>query len=1107
MKIALPILTLMALAVAAPTESTGDTAMRNCVYGFNYCGSDLLSIGPSNFTFSFKMLNISKGNYEGDIEKALTTAGQPVDVNHIKFSLFNCNGPLGGIQFIKFCGVNRCRQLGLEYGNYVRTGPRELTIFDPAAIQPILGFGSKTTKGPFYGILEESLHMTRNKSFHRQHRKIWDVAIKHHLESFAFRVEEITSDLLARINASSKETIPLKALFREYSFDVIGVFAFGKPFGFITGQASKAEKEILAIIDASVHTKESLIHLPWLIEAISSVAPEIDARKRWNDWTKEQLKEQLATKDSLSSFMSRLIVSTPSTTINYKTLMADTRLVIGAGLETTAAVLLFVFIHLGIHSEYQFALRKELDGVEFSCEKPIPMLDAIISESMRLWPSVFFGQRVTPPEGLQINDQIIPGNTIIALATFAMSRDERNFVHPNEFIPERWTTKPELCLNKSAFIPFIIGSYMCVGRNLAMMELRSVVARVVGKYRVVLPGDFDGSFFNELQDSITLVAPEVRARFIPVSETPDSDCWPSDAEWSSLNSTLSGALIRGVPPGSVCYPDQPDYSEDACAIVRSHWFNSTWHAESPISIDYPVWTNNSCNPIFPNGTSVTGDVHAGEKGCSIGSYPVYAVKATTAEQIAEALKWAGTKNIRIVVKNTGHSYPGRSVGYGSLSIWTHNLRGIEYIPSFKPTNCPVDEPLTAARAAAGTTGIEAQVAMSKHGSILVTGANPDVGIVGWLTGGGHGPLSSTYGMGADNLLEATIVTPSGDILVANPCESKDLFFAIRGGGGGTYGVVTEVIVKTYPDPKTTKILFQMSTTGLNVTSEYWDLMGFFHAEMQRLKEGGLSGYYFLVGPPSYPVYAFIGLFSIYNKPNGTMERLFAPIVQKIESRPDLFQYSAEITQANTFLEAYSTVTNELVASGGSAYASWLLSPKSLANASSTAKVFAGIGPSLNVSKPNGVVYNPSLLGHMIASPDTPSYYPSAISMNPVWRNTLTHFIVVEGWPDGIAQPVIDSVYRDVTSKVQKLRDLSPETGAYFNEPDSYEPEWQHAFFGENYERLKEAKEKYDPENVLWCRRCVGSEALVEEASGRLCAAETYSRRGEDGHLAARSELR
>jgi hypothetical protein len=66
----------------------------------------------------------------------------------------------------------------VQYGDYVRTGPREIAIFDPAAVQPLLGFKSLTTKGPFYDVMETSLHLNRDKVFHRQRRKIWDNAMK-----------------------------------------------------------------------------------------------------------------------------------------------------------------------------------------------------------------------------------------------------------------------------------------------------------------------------------------------------------------------------------------------------------------------------------------------------------------------------------------------------------------------------------------------------------------------------------------------------------------------------------------------------------------------------------------------------------------------------------------------------------------------------------------------------------------------------------------------------------------------------------------------------------------------------------------------------------------
>jgi hypothetical protein len=294
----------------------------------------------------------------------------------------------------------------------------------------------------------------------------------------------------------------------------------------------------------------------------------------------------------------------------------------------------------------------------------------------------------------------------------------------------------------------------------------------------------------------------------------------------------------------------------------------------------------------------------------------------------------------------------RSTGYGSLSVWTHHLRGVEYIPAFAPKDCPTNGTLTAARVAAGETGGDIQAAMAKHESIVVTGFNPDVGLVGWITGGGHGMLSSTYGMGADNLLEATIVTPSGEVLITNPCQNPDLFFAIRGGGGGTYGVVTEVVVKTYSTPKTTKHSLRVAAVSPNVTTEYWDLVGYVHAEMQRLKDGGMQGYYFIVGPPVYPVHALYWIFGLFDKPNGTIEGLMAPIEERLKTQSHLFQYDSTVEHGDTYIDVFGSTENEDVASAGSAYGSWLLSPQSLADPDVTSKVFSEIGPSNDATKPN-----------------------------------------------------------------------------------------------------------------------------------------------------------
>ncbi len=404
----------------------------------------------------------------------------------------------------------------------------------------------------------------------------------------------------------------------------------------------------------------------------------------------------------------------------------------------------------------------------------------------------------------------------------------------------------------------------------------------------------------------------------------------------------------------MCYPDQPNYSEAACAYVASQWFNSSWHATDPVSIDYPVWANNSCNPIWPNGTSVTGDPDAGIRGCSIGAYPVYVVNVTTTEQISTALQWADRRNIRIIIKSTGHSFLGRSVGYGSLSIWTHHMRGIEYIESFEPTECPVPSALAAARVAAGHTGYEVLSELEKHGAVIVTGANPDVGVVGWLTSGGHGALSQTYGMGADNLLEATIVTASGKVLVANPCKNADIFFAIRGGGGGTYGVVTEVVVKAFPTPKSTAHILQLASLRPDISTEFWDLIGFLHAEFPRLKEAGMQGYYFFGGIPFVPTLSLQWIFLLHgDHPEGTLKKLISPIEEYLDDRKDLFIYRTTIKSANTFFSLWGAVAvNEAVATGGAAMGSRLLDAESLSNASLTSQLFAEIGPSVHPSKPN-----------------------------------------------------------------------------------------------------------------------------------------------------------
>ncbi|KAF2703227.1 cytochrome P450 [Pleomassaria siparia CBS 279.74] len=414
--------------------------------------------------------------------------------------------------------LHRVQQdLQAKYGDYVRTGPRELSIFDPMAIQPLLGFKSRTTKGPFYDIMEQSLHLNRDKSFHRQRRKIWDNAMKESLSDYAPRVEDFTSQLLTRLRQEEGNPVPLLAYCVYYSYDVMAALAFGKPMGFVKGDRSEVAESILATFTDSLEIMGLLWHVPWVMKAMGVLGSFGGPLKVWKDWSTEKMQERMAIKDAAPDLSMHLIANTPRGEKGDALLYGESRLIIGAGSETTSTALTLIFMQLAVHVNYLQAIREEFRqlGSSYSCLRPMAIVDAVVQESMRMWPSIFFGpQRIVPPGGMEINGHFIPGDTIVSTPPFVLNRDPRNFVQPDEFIPERWSSRPELVLNRSAFNPFSTGPYNCVGKGLAMMELRSVISRVVNEFDILLPEGFDAkTYFDSVKDHFTAGPPDQKVVF------------------------------------------------------------------------------------------------------------------------------------------------------------------------------------------------------------------------------------------------------------------------------------------------------------------------------------------------------------------------------------------------------------------------------------------------------------------------------------------------------------------------------------------------------------------------------------------------------------------
>jgi FAD/FMN-containing dehydrogenase len=138
---------------------------------------------------------------------------------------------------------------------------------------------------------------------------------------------------------------------------------------------------------------------------------------------------------------------------------------------------------------------------------------------------------------------------------------------------------------------------------------------------------------------------------------------------------------------------------------------------------------------------------------------VYAVAVTTPEQIQKTVDFGRVKNLRLVIKNSGHDYLGRSAGRGALEIWTHNMKRIVFSSNFVPEKCQSRKGEEAVTIGAGVQFQELYGAAASKGKALVIGYARTVGAAGgYIQGGGHSPLGPWKGMASDNALQFTVVT-------------------------------------------------------------------------------------------------------------------------------------------------------------------------------------------------------------------------------------------------------------------------------------------------------------------------------------------------------------
>ena len=174
-----------------------------------------------------------------------------------------------------------------------------------------------------------------------------------------------------------------------------------------------------------------------------------------------------------------------------------------------------------------------------------------------------------------------------------------------------------------------------------------------------------------------------------------------------------------------------------------------------------------------------------------GVLPNLVARPLDANDVRTAVSWGVAHGVRLRARSGGHSYAGYSTLSGGMVVDLRNLRGIT-----------VDTRNRTATIGAGAQLIDVYAALAARGLTIPAGTCPSVGIAGHALGGGMGLAGRRFGLTADNLLSARIVTADGRLRTASAHSNPDLYWALRGGGGGNFGVVTSFTFRVHPVPRT-----------------------------------------------------------------------------------------------------------------------------------------------------------------------------------------------------------------------------------------------------------------------------------------------------------------
>jgi FAD/FMN-containing dehydrogenase len=560
---------------------------------------------------------------------------------------------------------------------------------------------------------------------------------------------------------------------------------------------------------------------------------------------------------------------------------------------------------------------------------------------------------------------------------------------------------------------------------------------------------------------------------------PGDRYWPSAAQWEELKTRVGGNLLE---PHALFAPCVTDAAGAACADVAKNLRNPFYLGDQP------------------SGTQVSGWLDAWTPAAS-----VYAVKARDAADVAQAVNFARTHNLRVVVKGAAHSYLGTSNAPDSLLIWMRGLSEVHLHDDFVGAGCAGKmAPTPAVSLGAGCLWIDAYSAVTTRAGRYVQGGGcTDVGVAGLVQSGGFGSFSKGFGNAAAGLIEAEVVTADGQVCVVNACQNADLFWALKGGGGGTFGVVTRLTLRTHALPEflggawgtiqaksdaayRTLIDRFVAIYAERLANPHWGEQVAVRPDNSlkvSMVQQGLSREQALAAwqpffdwvktSPDYQIsddlraggHAAQSWWEVQGNPSMIPDN-------RPGASPDHGYWRGDQDQVGAFLHGYDSV--------------WL--PAALLEKAAQPRLAAALFAASR-HKDVELHFNKGLA---FAAPEAIEASLDT-AMNPGVTEAFALAIIADGerpsYPGESRPPMdLEAARRDaraIDAATAELRKVAPQAGSYLSESNFFNERWQRDYFGAHYPRLRAIKQRYDPEGLFIVHHGVGSEDWSADGFTRL----------------------